>query len=82
MKAYEMIIKDGYHAFCAVRAGKSKDALIKQYSGNGEFISVKDITTETPIDLTAVRNALMRAGFGELEQDLIISLVQKYENAY
>lgn len=82
MKAFEMIVKDGNHAYVMTRPGKDKKSIMHRYSGNGEFVRVQDVTEETPISLDKVRNALKLAGFGEVEQDIIVSLVQEYDGAY
>lgn len=39
--------------------------------GNGEVISVKDVTKDFPISLDKVAQALKNAGFGQIEIDLI-----------
>ena len=84
MKAYEMIIDDG-HVFKCVRPAKDIKQLKEIYGGNGEFVRIKDVTEQYPIDVDIIRKVLQgqRAGtFGEVETDIICALVQRlYDNA-
>ncbi len=84
MKAYEMIIDDG-HVFKCVRPAESVKQLKYIYGGNGEMVRIKDVTEEYPLDLDYLRKVLRgqaNGHFGEVETDIICSLVQRlYDNA-
>lgn len=84
MKAYEMIIDDG-HVFKCVRPAKDVKQLKDIYGGNGEFVRIKDVTEEYGIDVDYLRRVLSgqtMGHFGEVETDIICSLVQHcYDNA-
>lgn len=59
----------------AIPAKNEKDA--REYvSGNGEVIAVKDVTDRYPISLEYVAKALINAGFGQTETDLITRTLQ------
>lgn len=85
MKAYEMIIEDREHVFKCVRPAENVKQLKTIYGGNGDFVRIKDVTEQYPIDVDIIRNVLQgrRAGtFGEIETDIICSLIQRlYDNA-
>lgn len=86
MKAYEMIIENGVYdstVYKCVRPAKDVKQLKEIYGGNGEFVRVKDVTEFYPIDLDALRKVLtgkQTGTFGEVETDIIISLVSRYDN--
>lgn len=84
MKAYEMIIEDREHVFKCVRPAKDVKQLKEIYGGNGEFVRIKDVTEQFPIDVDIIRKVLQgqRTGtFGEVETDIICALVQRlYDN--
>ncbi len=82
-KAIEFIIEDGNLVFKAVRPGKSIKQIKQRFSGNGNFIRIKDKTNDYPLSLDKIRKALERANFGEHEIDLITYLIQEeYENTF
>lgn len=59
----------------AIPAKGEKDA--REYvRGNGEVIAVKDVTDRYPISLECVAKALINAGFGQTETDLITRTLQ------
>lgn len=85
MRAYEMIIDSKDSVFKCVRPAKDVKQLKYIYGGNGEMVRIKDVTEEYGIDLSYLRNVLTgkcNGHFGEIETDLIISIVQRcYDNA-
>ena len=85
MRAYEMIIDSKDSVFKCVRPAENVKQLKYIYGGNGEMVRIKDVTEEYGIDLSYLRDVLTgkRGGhFGEIETDLIISIVQRcYDNA-
>ncbi len=85
MKAYEMIIDSGENVFKCVRPAKDIKQLKYIYGGNGEMVRIKDVTEEYGIDIEYLRDVLTgkRNGhFGEVETDIICSIVQRiYDNA-
>lgn len=80
--AYEMIIDDKEMVFKTVRAKENIKKLKEVYGGNGEFVRIRDVTEEFKIDLQKVANALLKANFGEIEKDIIISILENYKNSY
>ncbi len=81
MKAYKAIFETEENAFKVIRPATSEKAFRLKYGGNGEIIKIVDVTEDFPISLEKVCNALQAAGFGEVEQQLIISVIQNgYEN--
>lgn len=87
MKAYEMIIENGVYdnqVYKVVRPAHNEKQLKVRYGGNGEFVRIKDVTEFYQIDLDALRRTLTgkQTGiFGEVETDIIVSLVQQmYDN--
>ena len=78
-KMFEMVISDGKNVFKVNRIGTSKQDVMNRYSGNGEFVRVKDITDDYPISEESLRTAL--GCFGETEQEAVLSLLRNhYEN--
>lgn len=49
--------------------------------GNGDIISIKDITNDYPISLDKVINALKQADFGDVEIQLITRTLQNTDIA-
>ncbi len=81
MKAFKAIFKTEESAFKVVRPAKSEKAFRLQYGGNGEIVKIVDVTNDYEISLHKVRSALQMAKFGEVEQDIIVSLIQSnYDN--
>lgn len=76
MKIYEMIIDDGKNVFKCVRPAETKKALTKMYSGNGEFVRIKEVTEEYKINLDKLYNTLKKENYKEEEIDIIISTLQ------
>ncbi len=85
MKAFEMIIEDREHVFKCVRPARNVNELKKIYGGNGDFVRIKDVTQEYPLDVDYLRRVLRGetiGHFGETETDIICALVQRmYDNA-
>lgn len=78
MKLYEMIVDDGQNVFKAVRPAKDVKELKYIYGGNGEFVRIKDVTKDYPIDTEYLRRVLRgkeNGHFGEAETDIICALV-------
>ena len=77
MKKFMVYLDDGRDCYkVAVPAENKKDA-IKFCEGNGEVISVKDVTEDYPISLDKVGKALALAQFGGVEIDLILRTLSK-----
>ena len=72
LKKYLVYMDDGTDVLKIAVPAKSKTAAEKFCEGNGEIITVKDITAETPISAEAVICALKERNFGEIEIDLIV----------
>ena len=72
MKKFMVYFEDGQTCYKAAIPAKSEKAAREFVRGNGEVISVKDITKDFPISSYKVEDALRRAQFGQIEIDLIL----------
>ena len=80
-KMWEMIIDDGTNCYKAHGIAPNKKELEKVYGGNGEFVRIKEVTSDFPISEDKVFRALKNAEFGDAEANAIISLLRRgYEN--
>lgn len=73
-----MIIEDGENVFKAVRPANNIKELKSIYGGNGDFVRIKDVTTDYPIDTDYLRRVLTGrefGHFGEAETDIICALI-------
>lgn len=72
MRKYMVYMESGEDVFkLAIPAENEKKAREYVY-GNGEVISIKDVTEEYPIDGAKVADTLLDAGFGQKEVDFIV----------
>lgn len=85
MKAYEMIIDGGESVSKYIRPAKNVKQLKYIYGGNGEMVRIKDVTKDFPIDLDYLHKVLRgqtQGHFGEVETDIICSIIQReYDEA-
>ena len=75
-KIYKVIFEDEAGAFREYIPADSVAQLKRQYGGNGDIVSIKDITTDAPIYLDTLRKTLLNAGYGQMEIDSIIRTLQ------
>ena len=80
MKMFECIVDDGKNVYKARTPMKSKKELLDVYGGNGEFVSIKDVTKDyfTDESVYKLRNDLLREGWGEPEQSFICALLEEH----
>lgn len=80
MKLFECIIDDGKNVFKALTAATSKKELLNAYGGNGEFIRIKDITSEYFTDESVERldADLSRTGWGAGERKILCALLEQH----
>ena len=71
MKMYEMIIDDGTDIHKICRLGHAKKDIEERFSGNGEFIRIREVTAEFPINVYSIMAALKNGGFGITECELV-----------
>lgn len=71
MKKYIVYMDDGRNCFKVAVPATSEKAARKYVEGNGEVVTVKDVTKDFPISLDKVAQALKNAQFGQTEIDLI-----------
>lgn len=76
IKLYEAIVETKTSVFKMVRPSTSLEEFENVYRGNGDFVRIKEVTNDYPIDIVYLRQVLQNAHFGEVEQDIIVSLVQ------
>lgn len=72
LRKYMVYMDDGHDCFKLAIPAKDETHARELVSGNGDVISVKDVTGEYPISLDSVSNALLSLGFGRTEIDLIL----------
>lgn len=80
MKLFECIVDDGHDVYKALAAGKSRKAMLEECGGNGEFISIKDVTADyfTPESVSRLNDDLRSLGWGKGERTLICALLQEH----
>lgn len=77
MKKFMVYLDDGKDVFKLAIPAKDEKIAREYVKGNGEIIAVKDITNDFPISVEKVGEALTKAGFGEIEMDLITRALQQ-----
>ena len=77
MRKFIVYLDDGRDCYKIAVPAKDKKEAVKFCEGNGEVISVKDVTDDVPISLDYVSNALTHAGFGQIEIDFILRTLSK-----
>lgn len=83
LNLYEFIMeeKGNDNVYKMRRPAEDEEVLKYRYGGNGEFVTIRDVTDNYPISVSKVIKALKKAEFGEEEIDVIsYSLQQKYNN--
>lgn len=78
MKMFECIIDDGKNVFKEVVAANSKKHMLDQWGGNGNFLIVKDVTKDCPIDTEKLQSDLLKLGWGMAESRLIMMLAEEH----
>lgn len=71
MRKYMVYMDDGRNCFKVAIPATNEKAVRKYVEGNGEVITIKDVTKDFPISLDKVTQALANAQFGQIEIDLI-----------
>ena len=77
MKKFMVYLDDGKNCYKVAVPAENKNDAIKFCEGNGEVISVKDVTEDYPISLDKVGKALALAQFGGVEIDLILRTLSR-----
>lgn len=80
MKLFSVIIDDGKEVFKTLIASKSKKKLIDEYSGNGFFEKITDVTNDYFTDESPkyLDDTLYRAGWGEGERKILVALLEEH----
>lgn len=80
MKLFECVVNDGINIFKSLGTAKSKKEFKEVYGGNGEFLSIKDVTSEyfTEESPDLLNKHLLRMGWGEAERLIICGLLQEH----
>jgi hypothetical protein len=76
MRMFQMIIDYGDGVTKVNRIGASKKDVMERYSGNGDYISVKDVTDDIPINIDALGIVLNGAGYGETQINAVKDLIR------
>ena len=75
-KIYKVIFEDCNGVYREYIPADNVKQLKEQWGGNGDIVSIQDITEDTPIYLETLRVTLIKAGYGEMEIDIIIRTLQ------
>lgn len=75
-KIYKVVFEDYKGVYREYIPAKNKAEIAKIWGGNGEIISLVDITDKYPININKVRQALTNNGFGDIEIDVITRTLQ------
>lgn len=78
MKLFECIVNDGEDVYKELATANSRKALISEYGDKGEFIRIKDITSEYFNDKSVemLNEDLIRMGWGTGERKIICALLE------
>lgn len=80
-KLYKAIFETDTDAFKVYRTASSPAEFKKIYGGNGDIVSIKDVTEDYPISIPVLVSALRAGGFGSVEIDTIVSIIEhEYDN--
>ena len=77
MKKYFVYMEDRDYVFKAAIPAESEKKAREYVQGNGEVITVKDVTNDFPIDADKVAQALKAYGFGEHETDFVVRALRE-----
>jgi hypothetical protein len=80
-KLYKVIFEDRDNVYREYIPADNEEAAETYVAGNGDIISIKDVTEDFPISLAHLSNTLSKAGYGRPEMDAIIRIMQTYANA-
>jgi hypothetical protein len=80
-KLYKVIFEDRDNVYREYIPADNETSAEAYVHGNGDIISIKDVTEDFPINLDHLSKTLSRAGYGRPEMDAIIRIMQTYANA-
>lgn len=63
--------------FVVTVPAESEEAACEYVEGNGEIIKMKEVTSEYPIDIAKVYDALWADGFGKCERDIVTRVLSE-----
>ena len=81
MKKFAVYLEDRAGVYKIAVPAENEKAARKYVEGNGEIITVKDVTEEYPISAGYIADALTAYGFGEFEKDLVVRALQDIDIA-
>ena len=81
MKAFRVITATRDRANLEVQPGENMKEIYCSRLGLEDVIDVKDITNELKIDLCEIQLAMQHYKIDELEQMLVLSILETYDNA-
>ena len=82
VKLYKVIFEDRDNVYREYIPAQNVKEAAAYVAGNGDIVATQEVTEDFPISLDKLRDALAAAQFGAVEQDLIIRMLQKYDNSY
>lgn len=75
-KQYMIYMDDGHSVFKISVPAPNEKTAIEYAKGNGEIITVKDVSADHPISIEKVREALQNSMLGEIEINLILRVLE------
>ena len=79
-KLYKVIFEDAYDVYKELIPAENEKEARKEVEGNGEIIKITDVTTDYPISIGKVMDALKVNNFGKTERTIIERLLYTYQN--
>lgn len=75
LNVYDVYLDDGHDVFKCTVPTESKTAAKKYTAGNGEVVAVKDCVLQD-IDTNCLADTLRGNGWGQMETDVIVRVLQ------
>ncbi len=77
LNKYFVYLDDGSNVMKVAIPAKSEKEARNYVEGNGEVIAIKNVTDDFPISSDKIARALLNAGFGQIEVDLVVRTLQQ-----
>lgn len=76
MKIFKVIFEDNGGVYRVYIPAKTIKQLKEEYGGNGDIISITDVTNQYPICIETLIKSLKVMGYGQVEIDIISRTLQ------
>ncbi len=80
MKAFRVITVSNGRAHLAIFTGETQEEIRNKISRGNEIIEIKDVTNTLPLDIYEISEALNYFEVNKLEQLLVLSILENYDN--